>query len=108
MSLRIWVPDYPDPNNYLSFLPGQIVGRHAGWKQGANPGLEKAGAEASATSDNVLRKKLFRAMQLAMQKQSPIFPLFNPGQVLVSSKNLTNVVLNPVWYLSLADIGTTK
>jgi peptide/nickel transport system substrate-binding protein len=108
MSLRIWVPDYPDPNDYLSFLPGQIVGRHAGWKQGANVGLERAGAQASATSNDKLRAKLFRAIQVAMEKQSPILPLFNPGQVLVSSKNLTNVVLNPVWYLSLAEIGTTK
>jgi peptide/nickel transport system substrate-binding protein len=108
MSLRIWVPDYPDPNDYLSFLPGQIVGNHAGWKQGANLGLERAGAQASATSNNKLRAKLFRDIQMAMKKQSPIFPLFNPGQVLVSSKNLTKVILNPVWYLSLADIGTTK
>jgi peptide/nickel transport system substrate-binding protein len=106
LSLRIWVPDFPDPSNYLGFLPGGIVGRHAGWNAGASPSLEKLGARAAAASGIKGRAKLFQQLQQQMKTQSPIFPLFNPGQVIVASSNLTNVVLNPVWYLDLAAIGT--
>ena len=31
MGLFGWAPDYPDPNDYLPFLPGQLVGKRAGW-----------------------------------------------------------------------------
>jgi len=35
-----------------------------------------------------------------------MLPLIQPGQSVVGSKNLTNVVYSPVWYLDLASIGT--
>ena len=29
--------DYPDPLDFLAFMPGELVGAHVGWKTGADP-----------------------------------------------------------------------
>ena len=34
IGLWYWGPDYPDPNDYLAFLPGATVGLRAGWAAG--------------------------------------------------------------------------
>src|SRR5260370_34096323 len=31
MGLWYWGPDFPDPSDYLNFLPGALVGLRAGW-----------------------------------------------------------------------------
>ena len=33
--LSLWGPDYPDPSDYLAFLPGELVGTRAGWPAGS-------------------------------------------------------------------------
>ena len=49
LGLWYWGPDYPDPNDYLVFLPGQTVGLRAGWPAGCEPGAR----ERSATKAGV-------------------------------------------------------
>src|SRR5581483_8166063 len=39
--LSLWGPDYPDPADYLTFAPGELVGLRAGWAKGAAPAIEK-------------------------------------------------------------------
>ena len=34
MGLWYWGPDFPDPSDYLNFLPGALVGLRAGWAKG--------------------------------------------------------------------------
>ena len=106
LGLAGWAPDYPDPNNYLAFLPDQLVGKRAGWLKGAAPTIEDLGAKAGATADNAARGKLFQQLQEQLNQGNPIFPLINPGQSVVATSNLTNVTYSPVWYLDLAAIGT--
>ena len=48
LGLWYWGPDYPDPNDYLAFLPGATVGLRAGWPAGADPTLEALGTKAAA------------------------------------------------------------
>jgi hypothetical protein len=36
-----------------------------------------------------------------------MLPLIQPGQSVVATKNLTNVIYSPVWYLDFASIGTS-
>ncbi len=43
MGLWYWGPDYPDPSDYLNFLPGELVGLRAGWAKGSDPSLEALG-----------------------------------------------------------------
>jgi peptide/nickel transport system substrate-binding protein len=65
------------------------------------------GAKAASTADNQSRAQQFQDIQRKMNEGSPIFPLLNPGQSVVSTKNLTNVAYSPVWYIDFAAIGTT-
>jgi peptide/nickel transport system substrate-binding protein len=41
MGLFNWAPDYPDPNDYLAFVPGGTVGLRAGWPASASPALAR-------------------------------------------------------------------
>lgn len=106
LGLAGWAPDYPDPNDYLAFLPDQLVGKRAGWLKGAAPAIEALGAKAGSTADNATRGQLFQQLQTAMNQESPMIPLIQPGQSVVATKSLTNVIYSPVWYLDLAAIGT--
>lgn len=106
MGLYGWAPDYPDPNDYLPFLPDQLVGKRAGWLAAANPTLVEMGNKASSTADPTSRGKQFQEIQNKLNQESPIFPLLNPGQSVVTTKNLTNVAYSPVWYIDFAAIGT--
>jgi peptide/nickel transport system substrate-binding protein len=106
MGLFGWAPDYPDPNNYLAFMPGQLVGKRAGWLAEAAPTIAELGAKAGSTADLPTRGQLFRDVQNQLNEQSPIYPLLNPGQAVVTTKNLTNVAYSPVWYIDFAAIGS--
>jgi peptide/nickel transport system substrate-binding protein len=102
----LWGPDYPDPNDYLVFLPGQLVGLRAGWPAGSDAKLEALGRKAGSTSDPVARGKLFQQLQLQLNQRGPFYPLFQPGQVVASSKNLTNVAYNAQFQIDVSTIGS--
>jgi peptide/nickel transport system substrate-binding protein len=87
-------------------LPGQLVGKRAGWLAGADPSLEQLGAQAGAHADSKARGEMFQEIQRRLNQVSPIFPLIHPGQVVVASSNLTNASYNPIWYIDFAAIGT--
>jgi peptide/nickel transport system substrate-binding protein len=106
MGLYGWAPDYPDPNDYLPFLPGQLVGKRAGWTAEMNQPLADMGAKAGATADNASRAQQFIDIQNKLNQESPIYPLLSAGQSVVTTKNLTNVAYSPVWYIDFAAIGT--
>ncbi|MBV9580733.1 MAG: ABC transporter substrate-binding protein [Chloroflexi bacterium] len=106
MGLFGWAPDYPDPNDYLAFTPGQLVGHRAGWETTADPSLTELATQAGSTADNTQRAQLFAQIQNQLNQDSPIFPLINPGQAVVSTRNLTHVDYSPVWYIDFAAIGS--
>ena len=49
--LSLWGPDYPDPADYLTFAPGELVGLRVGWPKGANATIEKTAAAAAVATD---------------------------------------------------------
>lgn len=104
MGLWYWGPDYPDPSDYLVFLPGATVGERAKWTKGANPALEALGAEAQQTTDDAVREKLYRQIQEQLNQSSPFMPLIQPAQLLVSVKSVSNVHSNALWELDLGDV----
>jgi peptide/nickel transport system substrate-binding protein len=105
LGLWLWGPDYPDPNDYLVFLPGQLVGLRAGWAAGSDPRLEALGRRAGSTSVPRVRGRLFQQLQVQLSQRGPFFPLFQPGQVVASSRNLTGVVYNAQFQLDVATVG---
>jgi peptide/nickel transport system substrate-binding protein len=105
MGLWLWGPDYPDPNDYLVFLPGQLVGLRAGWAAGSDPSLEALGVQASSTTDNTARGQLFQQIQRQLNTDGPFFPLIQPGQVIAASKGVTGADYNPTWTIDPAGVS---
>jgi peptide/nickel transport system substrate-binding protein len=107
MSVSYWGPDYPDPNDYLVYAPG-ATGRaaNAKWTAAAAPELAKLGAQAGSTLDDSARGALFQQLQQKFNEDSPYFPLFQPAQAIVGSKNLSNVVLDPTYTLNIPAVGS--
>ena len=48
--LSLWGPDFPDPLDYLAFMPGELVGTRAGWPAGSDAAIEQLAARARVTS----------------------------------------------------------
>jgi peptide/nickel transport system substrate-binding protein len=104
MGLFNWAPDYPDPNDYLAFVPGGTVGLRAGWPASADPGLASEAATTGATGDSTQRGAEFVTLQQKLNLNSPIYPLVFPGESIVSTSNLTGVQFSSVWYLDFMQI----
>ena len=81
MGLWVWGPDYPDPQNYLVFGPGALVGVRAGWAEGAAPEIEAVAQEAATTVDDAVRGPLFEQFQQMLNESGPFFPLFQPTAI---------------------------
>jgi peptide/nickel transport system substrate-binding protein len=106
LGLWYWGPDYPDPNDYLVFLPGQTVGLRAGWPAGALPALEKLGVRAGSTAAPAVRGRLFQQIGNQLNARSPFYPLVQPGQVVASSSNLTRTTFNVVYWIDVTAVGS--
>ena len=106
LGLWYWGPDYPDPNDYLVFLPGATVGLRSGWPAGANNALTALGKKASVATAPAARKPLFQKIQQNMNASGPFYPLIQPGQVVASSKNLTNATFNVLYWIDVASVGS--
>src|SRR5216683_3750121 len=96
MGLWYWGPDFPDPSDYLNFLPGALVGLRAGWNKGADPSLQSLGTTAAGTT-NSSRGSLYQQIQTSMNSSSPFMPLIQPAQILVGAKLLKNLQSNALW-----------
>ena len=105
LGLWLWGPDYPDPNDYLVFLPGQLVGLRAGWAKGTDPSLETLGTQAASTTDNAQRGQLFQQIQRQLNTDGPFFPLIQPGQVVAAAKGVSGADYNPTWTIDVSGVS---
>ena len=103
--LRYWGPDYPDPSDYLVFLPGNLVGLRAGWKAGADDTLTALGDKAATTTDQATRKTLYEQIQTRLNESGPFIPLMQPSRNTVAASSVTGVAYNPVWTIDVAALG---
>ncbi len=105
MGLWYWGPDFPDPSDYLNFLPGALVGLRAGWAKSADPALEALGTKAASTTADSARAALYQQIQQSMSTASPFMPLIQPAQILVGASSLKNLQSNPLWLVDLNELG---
>jgi peptide/nickel transport system substrate-binding protein len=105
MGLWFWGPDYPDPGDYLVFLPGQLIGKRANWLAGADPALEALGVKAATTTDDAARADLYQQIQTQLNTAGPFMPLIQPAQIVVAGQSVKNVQSNAVWLATLAELG---
>ena len=105
MGLWYWGPDFPDPADYLNFLPGALVGLRAGWVKGADPALEAMGVTAASTTQNSTRQTLYQQIQRSMNSSGPFMPLIQPAQILVGATSVKNLQSNALWLVNLSELG---
>ena len=103
--LSLWGPDYPDPADYLVFTPGELVGLRAGWPKGGDPTTERLAARARVTTKAKARQTVFRAIQRRLNAIGPFFPLIQPTQVFVSTKDLRNAVFNAQYQVDVTRVS---
>ncbi|MDX6369195.1 MAG: peptide/nickel transport system substrate-binding protein [Gaiellaceae bacterium] len=103
--LSLWGPDYPDPLDYLAFMPGELVGVRAGWPAGADPTLDRLAAKARITSKASARQTVYRQIQRRLNAVGPFFPLLQPTQVFVSTKDLKNAVFNAQYQVDVTRVA---
>ena len=99
--LSLWGPDYPDPADYLAFMPGELVGLRVGWKKGGDPALEQLAARARVTTSNAARAPMYRAIQNRLNRSGPYFPLIQPTQVFAATNDLQGAVFNPLYSIDV-------
>src|SRR6201996_1109291 len=107
MGLWYWGPDFPDPSDYLNFLPGELVGLRAGWAKGADTALEALGTKAASTPQDSARSALYQQIQQSMNTASPFMPLIQPAQIVVGASSLKNLQSNALWLVDLNELGCT-
>jgi peptide/nickel transport system substrate-binding protein len=105
MGLWYWGPDFPDPSDYLNFLPGELVGLRAGWTKGSDPSLESLGTKAASTTAKAARQTIYQQIQRSMNTTSPFMPLIQPAQILVGATSLKNLQSNALWLVDLTELG---
>jgi peptide/nickel transport system substrate-binding protein len=103
--LSLWGPDYPDPLDYLAFMPGELVGTRAGWPAGSDPTLERLAAKARITTATKARQTIYRQIQRRLNAVGPFFPLLQPTQVFVSTKDLKNAVFNAQYQVDVTQVA---
>jgi peptide/nickel transport system substrate-binding protein len=99
--LSLWGPDYPDPADYLAFMPGELVGTRVGWAKGADPTLERLAARARVTTSDRARAPMYRQIQNRLNQSGPYFPLIQPTQVFAATSDLQGAVFNPLYSIDV-------
>ncbi len=105
LGLSLWGDDYPDPADYLVFTPGNLVGLRAGWPKGSDASLEKLAAKAAVTTAPAARKSIYQEIQRQLNQVGPYFPLIQPTQVFVSTKDLKGAVYNSVYTVDVSQVS---
>jgi peptide/nickel transport system substrate-binding protein len=105
MGLWYWGPDYPDPSDYLNFMPGELVGLRAGWAKGADPSIESLASTAATTTQDSARSSLYQQIQESMNTASPFMPLIQPAQIVVGATSVKNLQSNALWLVNLGELG---
>ena len=81
-----------------------LDGLRAGWPKGADPAIEKLAATAAVTTAPAARAGVYRSIQRLLNLSGPFYPLIQPTQVFVSTKDLKNAVYNSVYDVDVTQV----
>ncbi len=73
----------------------------AGWPAGSEKTVEALAAKVRVTTNDAAREKLYQTIQRRLNAYGPFFPLLQPTQVFVSTKDLKNAVFNAVYQVDV-------
>lgn len=104
MGIWGWGADYPDPQDYLVYLPGENLGLRAMWLKGVNSGIDALSAKAKTASGEQARSDAYQALQMALNEKGPFISLFQPVANIVTTKAINSFDSNVVWTIDIASI----
>ena len=104
-----WGPDFLDPADVLSFLPGEKVGLRAGWKaEGADQSILDLDAQAKVETDPAKRIDIFNKIQDYLQQNGPFAPFIQPNVQTAYRSNITGYYWHPQWLVDLSLLSRTS
>ena len=80
---------------------GRLVGAHVGWEAGADPAIDELAERARETLARAARVQIFRRIQIELNRSGPFFPLIQPTQVFVTTRNVAGARFNLVYQLDI-------
>jgi peptide/nickel transport system substrate-binding protein len=86
-------------------MPGELVGTRAGWPAGSDATLESLAARARVTRGTKARQTIYRQIQRRLNAVGPFFPLLQPTQVFVSTKDLKGAVFNAQYQVDVTQVS---
>ena len=80
-----WVPDYPDPHNYMNVLTSDSENNYTRWK---NPQYDQWIQKAASLTNIKQRQQLYnKAQKLLLETEAVVFPIYaSKGTKLISSR----------------------
>jgi len=104
-----WGPDFLDPADVISFLPGEKVGLRAGWTadRGDKTILELA-AQAKVETDPAKRTEIFNKIQDYLLSNGPWAPFIQPNVQTAYRSNITGYYWHPQWLVDLSLLSRTS
>ncbi len=104
-----WGPDFLDPADVLSFLPGEKVGLRANWKaEGADQSILDLDAQAKVETDPAKRTAIFDQIQQYLQQSSPWAPFIQPNVQTAYRSTITGYYWHPQWLIDLSLLSRTS
>lgn len=103
-TVALWLPDFADPSNYLSFVPayeGSLnVANRVNWTEAnAAPEILELRNAADIESDPMTRAELYDQIQSFWQERGPWVPYLQSTQQVAHTTGLQGTVMHPFWGL---------
>jgi len=105
-----WGPDFLDPIDVLSFLPGgKVGGERANWTdENAEQAILDLRDQAAVESNPDARVELFGQIQDYLRESGPWVPFLQPNVQTAFQSDLQGYVWHPQWLINLAILSSAE
>lgn len=87
-----WVPDYPDPDNYMNLMTSYADNNYTGWK---NKDFDKLVEKAASLNNSAERQELYnQAQRILLEGDTPVIPLAIHKQNFLTSSRVKKYLYN--------------
>ncbi len=87
-----WVPDYPDPDTYMSLMASYSDNNYSGWK---NKKFDELVEKAASLEDGIERQKVYdQAQRILLEEGAPVIPLAVHEQSFLTAPRVKRYLYN--------------
>lgn len=104
IAISNWGADYPDPANYLSFMPLDEADSVHDWAYGESDTADaiKPYVTAAKNATGEARVTAYETLMHKLAKYGPYVPLYQPTNFVMSTNSIKGVVNNGIWGIDYA------